>query len=62
VAAAPIKPLQANEERPAPNWRGFSSDEVEIPKKELAQRNIGKAFLSDAANIPSTLTMPTDAG
>src|SRR6476660_9525345 len=34
---------------------------VEYPQEELGRRNIGKAFLSDGANIPSTLTMPTDA-
>jgi hypothetical protein len=44
-------------------WRGsLFLASSESPQEELGRRNIGKAFLSDGANIPSALTMPTDAG
>jgi hypothetical protein len=35
---------------------------LESPQKQVGRRNIGKVFSSGAANIPATLTMPTDAG
>jgi hypothetical protein len=35
---------------------------LESQQKQLWRRNIGKVFSSRAANIPPTLTMPTDAG